>query len=202
MGDCLSTAIPFLILFFMAMVLTGKLPTRSYLIATLLFLPRMAKAAPWQSLMPVEPQDIASYLIQEMLRKVREKLKREALFRVEQMKKAFSASPAPNLWFTWGLTALLLLVSLTPTYALAPSSQEASNHLSPHQEEVAFCDQASPTEILKGTMNGTLFGRITRTHPHKQILGSLMHCLVMAHRPHGGDEDKEHNCLNITFDNQ
>ena len=118
------------------------------------------------------------------------------------MKKTFSTNPAPNLGSAWGLTALLLLVSLTPIYALAPSSQEASSHLSPHQEEVAFCNQASLTEILEGTVNGTVFGRITRAHPHKQILRSLMHCLMLAHRPHGTDEDKDHNCLNITFDNQ
>ena len=79
MGDYFTDTILSLILLLMIIMLARKTPIGSYLLTPLLFLPRVVQAAPWQGLVPLEPEDVASFLIQEMLKRIKEKLKNEAL---------------------------------------------------------------------------------------------------------------------------
>ena len=63
MESCFDGAFFFLTLMLVVVILAGRTPTKSYLLGALLSLPRVVQAVPWQSLMPIQPEEAASYLI-------------------------------------------------------------------------------------------------------------------------------------------
>ena len=81
------------------------------------------KASPWQTLaIPLTQEDVASFLVKEMLKKLKEQVKNEALLRVEYLKTSLLISPAPRLQLNWTLIILAFMVMLGNSRALASPS--------------------------------------------------------------------------------
>ena len=209
MENCFNGAIFPITLILVILILAGRVSRKPCLLGALLFLPRMARAMPWQSLVPVQPEDLASYVIKGMLKKIKEKLRQEALSQMEQIKQTFSTST--TLRSTWTLIIFLLIVLLTPVHSSWHGHGawpkyglwKAPVKVSPHQaeatvEDALISDQGPLVEIQGETVNDTADGSMT----NKSTLQSLLQCLEVPYRPFSKADDEDHECLNASSNNQ
>ena len=180
-----SEAVLFIALVLMILILARKVSRESCLLAAILFLPRVVQSMPWGSLVPLQPEDLASHVIKGLLRKIREKLKEEALSHMNQIKMAFSTSTSLKQRPSWSLI-FFLLVLLTPVHSAwyghgawpKYGLYKVPVEVSPHQrggttEDVPLNDQDPLVEALKDPVNDAALESMTNNDTFQFLLQSL-----------------------------